>query len=359
MGAAVKKRTKIRRVLKQNDRYICGLCRSSYEKAALAEDCVQSCIQKEKAETSNVEAEGRAFRCSYCKRVYPTVEQTKACVVQCKSNVDKKRLQERKLDFGASSSQMAKAEQLMAMADAMHSDVKQTNTHSMKYTKRGPSYICRFCKSVHNNVDDVEQCFDRHQKPKNQMSYRDRVAKARKRLADQKKAREQKDREYRLEKMREVELERKKIALAQQIAGEKHIYSFSKNTYKCRTCGQTYGSRREVVICYKAHLAKQQADEKMKAQLKAKEAPPVTSVVKADLPDFDDGQFDEPVVAQVGDAEPSTDSSDTKSSAKLGTKSSDIPDKMKFIRDGGKYVCRHCNERYFTKAETIRCFDSH
>ena len=34
-------------------------------------------------------------------------------------------------------------------------------------------------------------------------------------------------------------------------------------------------------------------------------------------------------------------------------------DNDKFVRDGARYVCRVCNERFFTKMEVVQCFDKH
>lgn len=34
-------------------------------------------------------------------------------------------------------------------------------------------------------------------------------------------------------------------------------------------------------------------------------------------------------------------------------------EEKKFFRDGAKYVCAKCKQKYFTKIEVEKCFDSH
>lgn len=31
----------------------------------------------------------------------------------------------------------------------------------------------------------------------------------------------------------------------------------------------------------------------------------------------------------------------------------------KYLRDGAKYVCRKCKQKYFTRVEVEACYDSH
>ncbi len=37
----------------------------------------------------------------------------------------------------------------------------------------------------------------------------------------------------------------------------------------------------------------------------------------------------------------------------------DLGGKEKFSRDGAKYVCNNCGEKYFTRMEVINCYDEH
>lgn len=36
-----------------------------------------------------------------------------------------------------------------------------------------------------------------------------------------------------------------------------------------------------------------------------------------------------------------------------------VPDNKKFRRDGARYICRDCKEKFFTRDEVIACYDSH
>lgn len=36
-----------------------------------------------------------------------------------------------------------------------------------------------------------------------------------------------------------------------------------------------------------------------------------------------------------------------------------VPDNKKFRRDGARYICRDCKEKFFTRNEVIACYDSH
>ena len=341
MPIASAQRVKVRRVIAQDEVFLCGMCRSNHTDRRQAEDCVERCFAAEQ-NGSGLGSEGaQKFRCSYCKRVFPTIQKAKACAGQCKASASAKRQQEQSLAASSRGLDTNKAEQLAKLAESMRSDAAATADHSHKFRVRGHSFICKTCQSVYPKKEQVISCYDRHQGPKNQMSYRDRVALATKRLADQKKLRDQQDREFRLAKMREVEIERKKIEQAQLMAREKHIYKWDGKSFTCRGCRDRYPSRKEVLVCYQAHLDEAKLEKSMKVALPQQ---PIAPVVE------------QPAIVDVAADEPPVE---TTKPAKLTSAKADLPDKAKFIRDGGKYLCRTCNERYFTKAETIRCYNSH
>lgn len=146
-------------------------------------------------------------------------------------------------------------------------------------------------------------------------------------------------------------------------------------SFRCRICCRDYRKRVEAKLCSddckKALIKKADSDEelasldvqiplkkfkvrprpkkvKMGKPIRAKKPDPIPETPAA--PEGDPSQHDavKPPAAAAGAAEAPADAKKDKSKYQ-----------KKFHRDGAKYVCEYCSEKYFTKNEATACFDKH
>ena len=116
--------------------------------------------------------------------------------------------------------------------------------------------------------------------------------------------------------------------------GREHMHKFLRDGRKlvCRKCGKESASMDAVVACFDAHVAPPKTI-KVEKKAPAPKAPrPAPAVVTP------------PTISPVAAEAPKAKTED---------------DSHKFYRDGARYVCRTCSEKYFTRSEVAACFDKH
>jgi transposase-like protein len=332
----------LKRVLRQGDLFICGVCRKAYREDAKAVQCLAGCLHKYLhgggAQVVEVPAAGAAkrFRCHICKRVYENKAEAQSCAANCKSRTIKKLADERvevsakapppgaispyqrSLGLGSGGSpggggasgggggggsglgggfrgggggggvMVGRSDGSSPIeADAEVTErtrktptVRRDAMH--KFLRDGRKLICRKCGAVHHTLDAVIGCYDGHPA----------------------------------------------TVKAEAEADQSHKYLREGAKYVCRNCGKKVFTLQEVVACYDGHPAKQAGA----AAAAGTEAPAAEAPAGAAA-----GAEKAPALKKIA----ATDDAD------------------KFYRDGARYVCRTCNVKYFTRGEVIACFDKH
>jgi len=110
-----------------------------------------------------------------------------------------------------------------------------------------------------------------------------------------------------------------------------HKFFRDGRTLVCRKCGSEKKTLDEVIDCFDSHPEKVKKTLAEKNAITAKKSPPNLKVVTP----------------------PSMENEITSKVARL-TNEND-----KFLRDGARYVCRTCGNKFFTRDDVFTCFDSH
>jgi hypothetical protein len=90
----------IKIVYRQGKKFVCGMCRNTYQSAKEAKSCLRDDIER-MVNLQPVQVVKRgdeiAYRCSICARDYDNHEQAFSCARECKYELDKKRVLEEKI----------------------------------------------------------------------------------------------------------------------------------------------------------------------------------------------------------------------------------------------------------------------
>lgn len=154
--------------------------------------------------------------------------------------------------------------------------------------------------------------------------------------------------------------------------------------YRCRFCARDYRTRNEAMTCASECRAMQKERQALERELEREEgqpagkkprlglarpalipvAPrprPAPKVAPPEVPSKAPAPIDvdatsvpaaAPALDSVPDPGPAVAADEEKKKKKDASKGA-------FYRDGAKYVCHHCHEKYFTKNEVVKCFDGH
>jgi hypothetical protein len=332
------KENSVRRVVKQGLFHICGMCGSRYGSEAQAEACLKSCISRymdQSAVEDKAEKSGKAYRCSYCKRVYEKMIQAKECARTCKDDIQKKIDAEAR--FKKTQTVEEKLKKLAAFAGGEHNlppvkapiarseaapprkapakkpaaaaiasparkarpsveelppmdvsvDEASKPVHpaeGTKFDKEGNSYRCHTCHQKYKKYQEAISCYDRHR-------------------------------------------EQEKAGVSSKKEGDEKFFRDGAK-YVCKKCSSKFFSRNEVMSCFDGHKAEEDVWVTGQEEAPAKTEAPAAAGKET----LEQSRARRAVVRSEGE---------------------------KFFRDGAKYVCRTCNKKLFTKSEVIQCFDSH
>ncbi len=383
-----KKSANARRVIKKGNRYICGICGKRHLFRKLAESCVETCLAKENSSeniTNSTKRQKKKFRCSYCKRIYPSLEQARECVRLCKQKVNSKHEIEKKFSIQSTMPASDKAKQLAELAGNMAKEMNQSFGSDSKVSKIGNSFVCCSCQSVFSSYELALKCAKRHDNTGTTVPYLERINKAQQRIAERAKAygaelgsagRKTLSSSPHTSSSIQTELK------SEPSAEERNVYQRAGNAYICRKCQARYPTRKEVVACYSKHTQEERG-LKINAEKKAQGLSTTmeqAATQKSDAHKFirdgtnyvcrkcnasyftkedvvkcfgghdQDGSIEEAMVEAAKLTEPKK---------RHRNIASDVPEKDKFMRNGAKYVCKRCGEKHFTKIDVIQCFDSH
>ena len=215
-----------------------------------------------------------------------------------------------------------------------------------KIIKKGRQYLCRQCRKPYSDRQQAIDCFDQHLKSKKQSAFKDRIVKAKKQI-DQQAVALKKQESAQVAHEAKVAQERKRsLELARQMEADSKKFKMEGKFYVCQKCHERYETRKEVIACYNRHATGEDALVGKKAG--GRKGDPNAMPVA-----------EEPIFQRRSPTQDPADFELDVTKRKKKKVARGIPDKDKFIRDGAKYACRQCNQKYFTKQEVIRCFDSH
>jgi hypothetical protein len=135
--------------------------------------------------------------------------------------------------------------------------------------------------------------------------------------------------------------------------------------FRCHYCKRAYGERASAQTCADACRRATQKAVADASALKSEEgvraSAPAKAAAKAPAPAR---TLAKPVPAKPAPAPPSAPRAQPAPAAKATppeatTAAPPVGDAHKFIRDGARYVCRGCKQKFFTRDDVCKCFDSH
>ncbi len=337
-------RAKVRKIFKKGDTYICGLCGSTFADLLDVQANLRECTKNFLADGGTIETAPKRYRCSFCKRVYNSVEEAKVCSANCRTGIDARIASEAKAGQAVSAEnklevlaqyikdplaltalQAAKSPRpAQPIADLPKLSVyvpKKTEImegENIKFTRDKDQFRCMRCKQRYGSVEDVKRCFDSHGETL--------VSHAKPKSTDARYSLDGK--KFRCNTCERLYLSIEDVVKCSQThdvavvgktkkEGDQLAFFRDGAKYVCRTCSKKYFSKDDVIACFEAD--------------KTRPAAPVTAAAAA---------------AKAMNHVPKT----------LASKKDDAE---KFFRDGAKYVCRGCNKKHFSRDETLACFDGH
>lgn len=314
MAEAKKRQAIARRVIRQGSKYICGMCGSTYRFPKRAEDCVERCFRNQISDDKVDEESGvkkKKYRCRYCKRVYNNVDEAKDCVKSCKSKVLQQRDKEKSSVNNSLAALANRAKNLALLSKNISTQAQQQrDRQGSKIARKGNSYICKICNSLYPNARDAQLCSSRHNF-RSPESYAERVAKA-KNIALVKRNNLLRAPQQKISV--KSSQQNRDNAVKSVIKPVQAVSPVEEKKYTCSSCNMSYPSEDEMEQCLKGHEQEQSQSHE------------------------GDAEQDKSIVYKLA--------------ADAG-----IPDKKKFLRDGAKYVCKKCNNKYYTRMEVVECFN--
>ena len=162
----------IRRVLRQGDRYTCGVCRKAYNDETAAEQCLARCLSGylNPAKTVNDETtvSGKRYRCHFCKRVYTDKGEAQKCAAACRSQSEATIAAESAISRPATvkppsvHSPQPQKSVIAAQQNVPKKRAKVRIGQDHKYLRDGRKLVCRKCGLEHPTLDTVIACYDGH-----------------------------------------------------------------------------------------------------------------------------------------------------------------------------------------------------
>jgi hypothetical protein len=257
----------IKRVIRLNGMFVCGVCRRARGDEASAAACLERCLANwlGSAPPVNEVKDGAAgpkqFRCGFCKRVYTKRNEAQACADACRNQTKQAVEAERKLSpvraaatAPAAAPAAAKKPAAARKPTPVPAPEKERKSqkpkfgreHMHKFLRDGRKLICRKCGKESPTMEAVIACYDadekapkpkveRVQKSEDQAVFAPVPAPTAKTLEDEAAA--------------------ARIRGAQPVADEASMFFRDGARYVCRHCSAKFFTKGDVVACYKSHVA--------------------------------------------------------------------------------------------------------
>lgn len=318
----------VKRVLQKDDHYICGMCGKKFLNFANAQACLERDMDTYLAASQvreTTEKHGlKKYRCRHCRRLYATPAQAQECAALCKEKIAKRLAVEKSLrnsgkDYDQKLAVLAK---LSGSAETVRAIAKRAE--AMKgIGRKGNYFICQLCGKQYIAVMEARACVKSHMRAPDSRLKRGRAAEV------------------------PPEIEQPSYPIPHDAGAD----------------GKTEGQSADMEGLID-ELSPAFEDESISSQDQSayteKSDEFDTLAIEdetfsgAPLPERSDEQGDDKATEMQADSSRAQDPNYEKA-LKINAKK----DKDKFIRNGARYVCRACNEKYFTKMEVINCFDKH
>lgn len=336
---AAKPRAKVRKIFKKGDNYLCGLCGKTYKSIPEAETCLKADSRIMLAEAGGQEVAPKRYRCSICRRIHDSMDAAKSCALACKQIIEKRAAAEERAqrstsleeklrmlekfakDPGAIAALKATQAQVQAAAPIALGTFKPKSSailpgENVKFQREKNQFRCLKCRQKYSAADDARQCFDAHgDRPINPSKA---TSSDHRYTLDKNKFRCSKcERLYQIAADASNCWESHSPQPVEKRREEETSQAFYRDgaKYICRKCNRKYFSRDEVMACF--------------------EGP------HTDMPATEEAITEPPEIKEA-----------------LAPKINKKDDAEKFYRDGAKYVCRGCNKKYFSRDETLACFEN-
>lgn len=181
----------VRRIFRQADKYICGLCKSVHKSYGQANSCMNQCwfdvhnffpvVKRRLSRDTWVN------RCLFCCRDYSNEQEAFACAAHCAGERNRLQLSEQLLNDLPLPPPTRKVSRLLMLTRVARPQVKKEevkveapkveknkteiidlgkNRKAFKkqYVRKGEKYSCVYCHTLHFTKKECEECFETHWK---------------------------------------------------------------------------------------------------------------------------------------------------------------------------------------------------
>ena len=373
----------VKRLLKRGRIWICGMCRNEYKKKISSEKCLKRCIEVslQQAGTYPVSTKfGWKHKCSICNRIYDDKNMADKCVAQCKKDYS---LRQKNSDKAAERPRLgadgkpAKIEELKRKPAIQ----KASPPAKKEAANVKPGKIAKTAKTAKTaKIDKIDK------KAKDKLPPLQAANKAPLTTTEsQNQHKYGKDGkiiyckncgEEHVNILGAIACydshESEAIESHDLLASKKDAEIFEKTPsgFICRKCKQSYKVRNEVISCYQTHLKEEfrshskKGVEAIDTRQNAKSAAKNTDKFKRDGAKYLCGDCGQKFFTKLEVLE-CYNSHQGKSLKKEASPQKNIKsikaknEADKYKRDGAKYICKACSGKFFTKMEVVACFDSH
>lgn len=162
----------MRRVLRQGEAYICGICKSRHASPSQANACLHTCwlaVLDRAPWVVEVRAMGKLpYACSYCQRGYSTAEQAHSCAQDCLRKISKTAAAEIQTPGSKMNRPFtkpnAKATSRLAFRQLIERAklVDARREAELKKASEPPQFTCDNCKKTYASEKEAHDCQASH-----------------------------------------------------------------------------------------------------------------------------------------------------------------------------------------------------
>ncbi|RZA21212.1 MAG: hypothetical protein EOP10_17055 [Proteobacteria bacterium] len=182
----------VRRIFRQANVYICGLCKTEHKSYGEANSCMNQCwfdvhnffpVVKRKISPSSW-----VHRCLFCCRDYTSEGEAFTCAAKCAGEKNREQLREQLLNDLPLPPPTRKTSRLLMLARVRHAPVakkkveviapvveekkkteiidlgKNKKDYKLPFVRKGEKYQCPYCRVMHFTKTECEACFGTHWK---------------------------------------------------------------------------------------------------------------------------------------------------------------------------------------------------
>lgn len=363
-------RFRLRKVIRRNHLFVCGMCATEYPRRLAAESCLTRCtvhFVQTAAVKEEVTSKGvTAFVCEFCSRRFREEKNARICVEHCRKEVKKMMLMRRKalhrrrtlkregmtqyegaIDVREMTfeSEFKRPEQSLLKKKRSNLKKRQQEQEAQALTYQKKAQQARAKGLAGANAADLADLTDGE-------DFAATPAAASKRPLAVVTA-EPPDEALDAAATVPEEAAVKDRAPRKNRRDQMYKYGRDGRILFCKKCGGEYKTIDAVIDCYDSHEG-----EKVERVPKAKEKGYVLESSTYECPKCHSKHSSRKrMLACCQEFASADDDLETgKKEIKLFDAKSD---KDKFTRHGSKYVCAACNDKFFTRIEAIGCFDEH